>query len=154
MARDVMPRIVKERPDVRFQIVGRNPGPGVSALTELPHVEVHANVPDVGVYLEQASMLAVPLDSGGGTRLKILEAFAAGLPVVSTVGGCEGIDCRHGEHLWVTERDQFAEGLLEAIEAPELATEFAERGSQLAEEAYDRSAIGKLACTAVAEAVR
>ena len=54
----------------------------------------------------------------------------------------------------MTERDQFAEGLLEAIEAPELATEFAERGSQLAEEAYDRSAIGKLACTAVAEAVR
>jgi polysaccharide biosynthesis protein PslH len=154
MARDVMPRIVKERSDVRFQIVGRNPGPGVIALTELPHVEVHANVPDVGVYLERASMLAVPLDSGGGTRLKILEAFAAGLPVVSTVVGCEGIDCRHGEHLWVTERDQFAEGLLEAIEAPELATEFAERGTQLAEEAYDRSAIGKLACTAVAEAVR
>ena len=62
MARDVMPRIVKERPDVRFQIVGRNPGPGVSALTELPHVEVHANVPDVGVYLEQASILAAVLD--------------------------------------------------------------------------------------------
>lgn len=154
MARDVMPRILKERPDVRLQIVGRNPGPEVDALAELPNVEVHANVPDVGVYLEQASILAVPLDSGGGTRLKILEAFAAGLPVVSTPVGCEGIDCRHGEHLWVTERDQFAEGLLEAIEAPELATEFAERGRQLAEETYDWSVIGKAACSAVAKAVR
>jgi polysaccharide biosynthesis protein PslH len=154
MAREVMPRILKERPDVRLQIVGRNPGPEVNALAELPNVEVHANVPDVGVYLEQASILAVPLDSGGGTRLKILEAFAAGLPVVSTPVGCEGIDCRHGEHLWVTERDQFAEGLLEAIEAPELATEFAERGRKLAEETYDWSVVGKSTCAAVAEAVR
>jgi polysaccharide biosynthesis protein PslH len=154
MARDVMPRILKERPDVRLQIVGRNPGPEVDALADLPNVEVHANVPDVGVYLEQASILAVPLDSGGGTRLKILEAFAAGLPVVSTPVGCAGIDCRHGEHLWVTEREQFAEGLLEAIETPELATEFAERGRQLAEETYDWSVIGKSACAAVAEAVR
>ncbi len=153
VAREVMPKILKERPDVRLQIVGRNPGPEVAALAELPNIEVHANVPDVGVYLEQASILTVPLDSGGGTRLKILEAFAAGLPVVSTPVGCEGIECRHGEHLWVAERDQFAEGLLEAIETPALATEFAERGRQLAEETYDWSVIGKSACAAVAEAV-
>ena len=154
LAREVMPVILRERPDVRLQIVGRNPGPKVSSLAELPNVEVHANVPDVGVYLEQASVLAVPLDSGGGTRLKILEAFAAGLPVVSTAVGCEGIQCRHGEHLWVTERDRFAEGLLEAIEAPQLATEFAERGRKLAEETYDWSVIGRLACAAVNEVVR
>jgi polysaccharide biosynthesis protein PslH len=154
MAREVMPRVLKERPDVRLQIVGRNPGSEVSALAELPNVEVHANVPDVGVYLEQASILAVPLDSGGGTRLKILEAFAAGLPVVSTPVGSEGINCRHGEHLWIAERDQFAEGILEALNAPQLAVEFAERGRKLAEESYDWSVIGKAACAAVAEAVR
>lgn len=154
MAREVMPRILKERPDVRLQIVGRNPGSEVNALSQLPNVEVHANVPDVGVYLEQASILAVPLDSGGGTRLKILEAFAAGLPVVSTPVGCEGIECRHGEHLWVTDRSRFAEGLLDALNAPQLATEFAERARTLAEEAYDWSVIGKSACEAVAQAVR
>ena len=60
---------------------------------------MHPKIPDVGVYLEQASILAVPLDSGGGTRLKILEVFAAGLPVVSRGVGCEGIDCWHVEHL-------------------------------------------------------
>ncbi|MBL6707233.1 MAG: glycosyltransferase, partial [Planctomycetaceae bacterium] len=154
MAREVMPRILKERPDVRLQIVGRNPGSEVNALSQLPNVEVHANVPDVGAYLEQASILAVPLDSGGGTRLKILEAFAAGLPVVSTPVGCEGIECRHGEHLWVTDRSRFAEGLLDALNAPQLATEFAERARTLAEETYDWSVIGKSACEAVAQAVR
>jgi glycosyltransferase involved in cell wall biosynthesis len=154
LARNVMPRILKERPDARLLVVGRNPGPEVSALSYLPNVEVHANVPDVGVYFEQSTLMAVPLDSGGGTRLKILEAFAAGLPVVSTPVGCEGIECRHGEHLWVADRDQFAEGLLEAIDAPQLATEFAERGRKLAEETYDWSVIGKSACAAVAEAVR
>ena len=154
LAREVMPQILKVRPDVRLQIVGRNPGSEVNALAELPNVEVHANVPDVGVYLEQASILAVPLDSGGGTRLKILEAFAAGLPVVSTPVGCEGIECRHGEHLWIADRNRFAQGLLDAIEAPQLATEFAERGRALAEETYDWSVIGKSACEAVAQAVR
>lgn len=154
MARDVMPRVLAERPDARLLIVGRNPGPEVNALGYLPNVEVHANVPDVGVYFEQSTLMAVPLDSGGGTRLKILEAFAAGLPVVSTPVGCEGIECRHGEHLWVSERDQFADGLLEAIDAPVLATEFAERGRKLAEETYDWSVIGKSACEAVAQAVR
>lgn len=154
MAREVMPQVLKEHPDSRLLIVGRNPGPEVAALSCLPNIEVHANVPDVGVYFEQSSLLAVPLDSGGGTRLKILEAFAAGLPVVSTPVGCEGIDCRHGEHLWVAERDQFAAGLLEAIEAPQLAAEFAERGRALAEATYDWSVIGRLACAAVGELVR
>ena len=57
-------------------------------------------------------MLAVPLEAGGGTRLKILEAFAAGLPVVSTPVGCEGIDGVHEEHLLVADRSQFADAIV------------------------------------------
>lgn len=154
LARDVMPHVLRKHPHARLQIVGRNPGPDVEQLKRLPGVELHANVPDVGVYLEQSTLLAVPLDSGGGTRLKILEAFAAGLPVVSTPIGCEGIDCVSGQHLWVAERDRFAEAILDNLEAPALAHEYAERGRQLAEEKYDWSVIGKLACSAVKEAVR
>ena len=153
LARNVMPRVLREHPHSRLQIVGRNPGPEVEQLQRLPGIEVHANVPDVGVYLEQATLLAVPLDSGGGTRLKILEAFAAGLPVVSTPIGCEGIDCTSGQHLWVAERDRFADAVLENLEARELAREYAERGRLLAEKKYDWSVIGNLACAAVKEAV-
>ena len=126
----------------------------MEALADLPGVELHANVPDVGVYLKQATLLTVPLDSGGGTRLKILEAFAAGLPVVSTPVGCEGIDCQHGRHLWVAERDRFADALLEAIAASGLATEYAERGRRLAKEKYDWPVIGHGACKAVLSAVK
>jgi glycosyltransferase involved in cell wall biosynthesis len=153
LARSVMPKVLAEHPDAVLQIVGRNPGPDVTSLSSLPGVEVHPNVPDIGVYLERASILAVPLDSGGGTRLKILEAFAAGLPVVSTPIGCEGIDCRHGEHLWVAERRDFAAAILEAAAAPQLATEFAERGRQLALTQYDWPVIGERACEAVLSAV-
>jgi len=149
LAGQIMPQIRREHPGARLLLVGRQPGSEVRALAELPGVEVHADVPDIGVYLQQASLLAVPLDSGGGTRLKILEAFAAGLPVVSTPVGCEGIDCRHAEHLWVAERDQFAAALLDALATPELACEFAERGRRLAQDHYDWSVIGRHACDAV-----
>jgi glycosyltransferase involved in cell wall biosynthesis len=152
LARDVMPKILAEHPAARLTIVGRNPGPDVTVLSELPGVELHANVPDVGVYLRDSTVMAVPLDSGGGTRLKILEAFAAGLPVVSTPIGCEGIECAHGEHLWIGERDLFAESLLDVISSPQLATEFAERARTLAEITYDWPVIGELACAAVESA--
>ena len=146
----MLPKVRQEFPTAVLKIVGRNPGPEVQALTALPGVEVHANVPDVGVYLAEATLLTVALDSGGGTRLKILEAFAAGLPVVSTPVGCEGIDAIHGQHLWIANREQFASTVIDALSAPQLATEFAERGRQLARDNYDWEAIGERACEAIA----
>lgn len=149
LAHEVIPQIRQHHPDAVLRLVGRNPGPEVSALANLPGVEVHANVPDVGVFLAEATLLTVALDSGGGTRLKILEAFAAGLPVVSTPVGCEGIDAVHGQHLWIADREQFAATVLDALAAPGLATEFAERGRHLARSRYDWTAIGQRACDAV-----
>ncbi len=154
LAREVLPKVRDHYPDARLQLVGRNPGASVLALRQLPGVEVAANVPDVGVYLERASLLAVPLDSGGGTRLKILEAFAAGLPVVSTSIGCEGIDATHGEHLWIAERDRFAEALCDAIARPDLAARLAASARELAWNQYDWNAIGQSACAAVASVCR
>ncbi len=149
LAREVIPVVRQQHPHAVLKLVGRNPGPEVLALRDLPGVEVHANVPDVAVYLAEATLLTVALDSGGGTRLKILEAFAAGLPVVSTPVGCEGIDCQHGRELWIADRDKFAQATLDALAAPQLAAEFAERGRQLALDHYDWAAIGERACAAV-----
>src|SRR5262249_3505888 len=88
----VCPNIRQRVPATRLLIVGRDPPADVRELAERPGIEVIGNVPDVRPYLRQASVMAVPLDAGGGTRLKILEAFAAGLPVVSTAVGAEGIE--------------------------------------------------------------
>lgn len=153
LARIVVPEVRRSHPRAVLKLVGRDPGPVVRALAELPGVEVHANVPDVRVYLAEASVLAVALDSGGGTRLKILEAFAAGLPVVSTPVGCEGIDARHGEHLWVAEYGEFGAGLNAVLADPSGTTARAARARELAVQRYDWAALGDQACAAIAWAV-
>ena len=153
LAREVLPAVRQRFPKARLQLVGRNPGAEVLALNQLPGVEVAANVPDVGVYLERATLLAVPLDSGGGTRLKILEAFAAGLPVVSTPIGCEGIDATNGRHLWISSRESFADAICDALSNPEASRCLAENARQLALDCYDWPAIGRAACDAVRSAI-
>ncbi len=153
LARVVLPEVRRVHPEAVLKLVGRDPGPAVTALAALPGVEVHGNVPDVKVYLADASLLAVALDSGGGTRLKILEAFAAGLPVVSTPVGCEGIDAVHGEHLWVAGYDTFAAGVNAVLADPAAATARAGKARALALGHYDWSALGEQACAAIAHAV-
>lgn len=154
LARRVMPELRAKHPNARLLVVGRQPGPEVQSLAALPGVEVHADVPEIGPYLERASLLAVPLDSGGGTRLKILEAFAAGLPVVSTAVGAEGIDARHDEHLLLAERDRFAAMLLEAFADPARTTRLATAARALARAQYDWPMVGARACDAVLGLVR
>jgi glycosyltransferase involved in cell wall biosynthesis len=109
-------------------------------------------VADVVPHWRDAHALAVPLDVGGGTRLKILEAFAAGLPVVSTPVGCEGIAARDGEHLVVADRRAFASAIVDLLRSPERAAAMAERARAVAIHQYDWAVVGRLAGDAVAAA--
>src|SRR5213079_1997939 len=77
---------------------GRNPGGRVSKLAS-DSVEVTGRVPSVGEHLRDAAVIVVPLRIGGGTRLKIYEAMAAGKAVVSTSVGAEGLDVHHGRDI-------------------------------------------------------
>jgi glycosyltransferase involved in cell wall biosynthesis len=99
--RDIWPLVRQARPDATFQVVGRNPPPPIRALAEVPGVEVVGTVPDVRPYLAGAAAIVVPLRVGGGTRLKIFEAMAAGRAVVSSTIGCEGLPVTAGRHLLV-----------------------------------------------------
>lgn len=128
-------------PDVKLLLVGRNPGASITAFRNQPGVELHADVPDVIPYLSRASLAVVPLDSGGGTRLKILEAFAAGLPVISTPIGCEGIEARDGEHLRIVERPKFANVVREHLLDPERSRRLALKARELVQEKYEWDAI-------------
>ncbi len=151
LAREVLPRLLKRYPDARLRIVGRSPTAETKALASLPGVEVIGDVPEIKPHLGQAKVLAVPLDSGGGTRLKILEAFAAGLPVVSTAVGCEGLGVRHSEHLLIGERGQFADGLGALFDDEGLALRIASRARILACQKFDWKIVGRDASAIVAD---
>jgi polysaccharide biosynthesis protein PslH len=149
LAEQAMPVVRASRPDVTLRIVGRDPTPEVRALANLPGVEVLANVPDMKPHLAEAHLLAVPLESGGGTRLKILEAFAAGLPVVSTPVGCEGLRVSQDREILIADRLAFPQALLALIAEPARAARLAAAARHLAETEYDWSVIGADACDAI-----
>lgn len=102
---EVFPLIQAKKPDCRLAIVGRNPPPSLQAAANA-HITVTGTVPDVRPFLWQSALSIVPLRIGGGTRLKIFEAMAAGTAVVSTTIGAEGLPVRHGETIRIADSAQ------------------------------------------------
>jgi glycosyltransferase involved in cell wall biosynthesis len=98
-AREIWPRLREEWPRLVWRLVGRNPGAVTEFIAGDPRIEVTGPVEDAVTELARSRVAVAPLLVGSGTRLKILEAWAAGLPVVSTRLGAEGLGARHGEHL-------------------------------------------------------
>ncbi len=90
-SRQVWPEVLRRLPAARLLLVGRDPAPSVQALASAA-VEVSGTVSDVLPYLAQARLTVAPLRSGGGTRLKILEALDAGRPVVATSVAVDGLE--------------------------------------------------------------
>jgi glycosyltransferase involved in cell wall biosynthesis len=139
----VFPAVRAREAAARLLLVGRNPPEWLRRrAAEVPGVELHATVPDVRPYLARSSVLAVPLRIGGGSRLKILEALASGVPVVSTRVGAEGLNLAAGGHLTVVDDvDGLADGLLHCLQAPATAAAMAERGRRVVLEHYDWGAL-------------
>jgi glycosyltransferase involved in cell wall biosynthesis len=137
----IMPQVLAAEPDAHLAIVGRNPSPAlIRRLRREPNVELHADVEDVRPYLAQSAVMTVPLRIGGGSRLKILEAIASGLPVVTSRIGCEGLIFEPGRDLCVVEgEDQMAASLVESIRNPAPAAEMVRRGRTLIDAHYDWS---------------
>lgn len=100
-AREILPRVRQRRPDVVFRIVGAAPAPAVSALAELPGVEVTGAVPDVRPHLARAAVVVAPLRIARGIQNKVLEGMAAGRPVVATPQALDGIDALVGRDVLV-----------------------------------------------------
>jgi len=129
--------LVKARvPQARLWIAGKNPRPEVARLAG-PDVVVTGSVPDVAEYYRRARVFVCPLRVGSGTRLKILEAFSWGVPVVSTPLGCSGIEARSGEHLLVAESpDDFVQAVASVLEDDALAQRLGRAGRELAAARY------------------
>lgn len=108
--RDILPQLKRLLgAPVTVMIVGRAPTQAVQALQAEEGVQVHADVPAVDSYYQQADMVVAPIRFGGGTRIKIIEAMAMGRPVVSTTLGAEGLGLRDGHDVLIADTaDAFA----------------------------------------------
>ena len=102
-ARDVLLRLRRERPEVRFAIVGREPAPEVVRLAEAPGVTVTGEVADVRPWLAAAAAVVAPLQLARGIQNKVLEAMAMARPVVASAAAFTGIDAEPGRELLVAD---------------------------------------------------
>lgn len=111
-SREIWPSVRAAVPSARFRIVGRNPHARVTKLAS-DSVDVTGTVASVVDHLKQAAVVVVPLRVGGGTRLKIFEAMAAGRAVVSTSIGAEGLDVTSGRDLLLADEPaRFADAVV------------------------------------------
>ena len=126
-------------PEVTYDVVGARPPRELKALAEhFAGVHLHNYVADLRPFWEHAAALAVPLLSGGGVRVKILEAMALGVPVISTTIGAEGLEVGHGEHLLIADTpEEFARACQEVLQDEQLSQRLAHNGRQLILERYD-----------------
>jgi len=125
----VLPRLRREHPHVVVCFVGNRPDARLLAWQQRDDsVRFTGIVDDVRPYVADADIFIAPLRLGGGTRLKLLEAMAQGIPIVTTSVGCEGLDVIHGEHVWMADTpDAFCHGITTLMRERELAHAMAQR---------------------------
>lgn len=131
---EIWPALRARVPGARLTIVGREPPAALAAEAEAAGVTLAADVPDVRPYYARARAVIVPIRSGGGIRVKILEALAAGRPLVTTRLGAEGLPLVPGEHaLFAEGADALAAALARLLSDRPLAERLAANGRALAQ---------------------
>jgi polysaccharide biosynthesis protein PslH len=141
LVQEVLPRLRATGRDARLMLVGRDPTAAMLAAARRdPSVLVTGAVESVVPYLHAPCVVAVPLRLGSGTRLKILEAFAAGRPVVSTAKGAEGLDAIDGRHLVIREDpDGFAAAIVDLWHDAKRRRQLCEQATALVQTQYSWS---------------
>jgi glycosyltransferase involved in cell wall biosynthesis len=142
---NVWPLVIAQQPDAELHLAGRNMDESWQAK-KTTGVYFHGEVPDANAFMNSYSILAVPLLSGGGMRVKVAEAMATGKAIVSTATGAEGIAAANSTHLLLADTaDAFAGKLLELLRNPERAGTLGEAARHFAAENFGRTQItGKL----------
>ena len=136
----VMPLLRDTAPAARIEIVGRSPGPVMRGLASA-NVTVAGDVADDVPYFQRASVFVLPMRFGGGSRLKLLQALACGLPVVTTSAGAWGVEVQDGEHCVIADgAAAFAAAIAGLLRDPGRAADLGRRGRALAQR-YDWDAV-------------
>jgi len=139
---EIWPKIRARVPNAIFRLVGRNPDRRVQRLAS-DSIEITGRVPSVVDHLWESAAVVVPLRIGGGTRLKIYEAMAAGRVVVSTTVGAEGLDVQHGEDIVLADdANAFADAVIQVLTNPAIRHRYEAAAAQSAAR-HDWPAIGE-----------
>ena len=138
-ARQVWPLVRAQIPEAVFTVVGKNPPEQVKALDGRDAgINITGYISDPQTYLERAKAFIVPLFSAGGMRVKIIDGWRWGLPIVSTTIGAEGIQYREGENILIADDPQsFAAAVVQVLQDSTLNQGLRERGRRWVEEKYN-----------------
>lgn len=137
----VMPKIRKDMPNLKFYLAGRNM-PDSYAKNAGKNVIIAGEVPDARAFEKDKSILVVPLQSGGGVRIKIFEAMALGKAIVTTSIGAEGIEVKDNIHIMIADDPEtFVQKIKYLVENPREVQKMGEAARKLIEEKYDQSKI-------------
>lgn len=142
--KSIFPLIKKEIKDFKVYMVGKEPPAELKNLSNDNDIIVTGAVKDIRPYMANADAAIVPLKVGGGTRLKILEAMAAGVPVVSTVLGAEGLEVTTGENILIGKTDEeFASAVIKLVNNKSLSEMITRNGLEFVHKYYSWEVIGK-----------
>jgi len=134
----IWPRLIEKIPEAKFVVGGKDLPENLRNSLKSRNVILKGYVEDIRKVLSSCAVMVVPLRYGGGTRIKILEAFAMGKPVVSTSLGCEGIEVHSGEEILIADTpESFADSVVEVLTDPDLSKKLSQRGRGLVQEKYD-----------------
>lgn len=142
---NVWDSILKKNPSVSLLVVGSgDPGDGLTdAMKSHRNIHYVGEVPDVIPFYRQAQVAIVPIREGSGTRLKILEAMALGTVIMSTSIGAEGINCEHGQELFICDTpEEFVTGL-DLLENQQNIIAITQKARELVVNQYSWTAIGE-----------
>jgi len=153
--RQVLPLILGRQPEARLVVAGSEPPPAHTYADYSENLEMLGYVEDVREPLSRYSVFVCPILSGSGVRVKLLEAFAAGIPAVSTVVGAEGLATEDGEFCALaSDATGFAERVLALLEDPGEASAMACRARKLVVENWDMAVITRKLAAGYSELVR
>ena len=134
---EVWPLLRDRWPGLTWRLIGKNPEAVRPFAAGDPRIELHGPVIDAVAELARARLAVVPIQAGSGTRLKILEAWAAGVPVVSTGMGAEGLPVIDGKHLLIADSaTTMADAISRVLETPELGARLGQAGRSLLEQEF------------------
>ncbi|MGB3297559.1 MAG: glycosyltransferase [Phormidesmis sp.] len=147
LAKDIFPLVRQRYPEATLSLVGTRPVAAVKALADLPHVTVTGKVPKMIPYLHESSVCVVPMRTGYGIKNKTLEAMAAGIPVVASDRGLEGLTVDDGtvplRALRANTAAEYAAAIAQLFESAELRQTLSENGRALIEQDYTWAIAGR-----------